>query len=185
MLHRVRGNGMERAPDFTVSRQFHATYHVNHDSTGIGRILYRHAQLQFYRNTSKAFALHPQKADLVVLLPSYVIRRTDMDIVRREGLRQHALNGRGLGDPLGTQSRPIEHVEKVSVSAGVKLIGMAQLDAAVGKNLHDGAMQNSRAQLRFDVVSYHWNMTAGKFVRPVFIGDDEDRDTIDQANAGS
>src|ERR1700719_2025666 len=80
MFHRVRRDRIERPADLAIARQLEAPDRIDHDSARVGRILHRHPQLEFYRDTREALALDPEEADLIVILPRDVIRRPDVDV---------------------------------------------------------------------------------------------------------
>src|SRR5690242_20704026 len=96
MLHRVRGDRVERTADFAVARQLEASDGVDYDPARVGRILHRHSQFELDRNSGKALTLDTQEADFVVVLPWYVIGGTDMYVDIGHPLRQHALHRLGL-----------------------------------------------------------------------------------------
>src|SRR5205807_1685599 len=80
MFHRIGRDRVERAADLAVARELEASNRVDHDTARVRRVLHGHPQLELDRNAREALALNAQKADLVVVLPRHVIRRTDMDV---------------------------------------------------------------------------------------------------------
>ena len=96
---------------------------------------------------------HAQEADLVVVLPGDVVGRADMDVVVVEPLLGDRLHRLGLRDLLRGQPRAVRHVEEVGIAAGVELVGAVELDAALGEQVGQHAVDDGRAELRLDVVA--------------------------------
>ena len=95
---------------------------------------------------------HANEADLVVFLPWNVVTGANVDLTIGQSDPRHRLDRFGLGFLLGCQSVAVEHVQKISVSAGVELISAFQFDAAFLEQIHQGTMGNRGAQLRLDVI---------------------------------
>ncbi len=100
VLHVVGAGRQQRPADALVAGQLAAADGVDGHAGGVGRILDAQPQLQVQRHAAEAPALHPQEADLVVVLPGDVVGRADVDLVVVERLVQLRLDGLGLGDLL-------------------------------------------------------------------------------------
>ena len=77
-----------------------------------------------------------------------------------------------------------EHVEEVGVAAGVELVGAVELDAALGEQVGQHAMDDGGAELRLDVVADERHAGAAEALGPSAIAGDEDRDAVDEGDAG-
>src|SRR5690349_7367628 len=58
-----------------------AADHVDRDAGRVRAVLDRQAKLDVHRHAAEQLALHAQEADLVVVLPSDVIGRADVDVL--------------------------------------------------------------------------------------------------------
>ena len=83
-------------------------------------------------------------------------------------MRQHRLDGLGLGDLLRAQSGPVEHVEEIGIAAGVELVRAIELDAAIGEELGERPVHDGRAELRLDVVADGGNASAREPLAPLW-----------------
>ncbi len=77
----------------------------------------------------------------------------------------------------------VRHVEEVGVAAGVELVGAVQLDAALGEQVGQHAVDDGRAQLRLDVVADDRHARRLELRRPFGVGSDEDGDVVDEGHA--
>src|SRR5690606_16167946 len=80
MLAEVRGRRLQNAALLALQGQFGAADHIDGDTGRVGRIFHRKSQLQIHGHVAEERAFHAQEADLVVLLPGDVVRRTHMDV---------------------------------------------------------------------------------------------------------
>src|SRR5205807_8329902 len=79
---------------------------------------------------------------------------------------------------------PIQHVEEIGVAAGIELIGAFDFYAALAEEIDDGAVENRRAHLRFDIVADERQVLIFEALYPGGIARDENRDVIDEAEPG-
>ena len=87
----------------------------------------------------------------------------------------------GLGRFLRGKPAPVEHVQEIGIAAGVELIGALDFYATLAKEIDDGAVQNGRAHLRFDVVADDRQIFVRKAFCPDRIAGDKDRDVVDES----
>jgi len=80
MFAEVGGRASQRATLTPFHCEPGTAHGVDGYAGGVGRVLNRKAKLQVHRNVPEQLSLHPNEADLVVLLPRYIVTRTDMDI---------------------------------------------------------------------------------------------------------
>ena len=93
-------------------------------------------------------------------------------------------NGAGLGDFLGHQPFPFQHIEKVGVAAEVQLIGVLNGSAPVCEQAGQNPVQDGGPHLGFDVVADNRHAPFLEAVAPVGFPGDKDRDAVDHSAAG-
>src|SRR5205807_6785076 len=175
MLGEKGGGRIEDAADPTIEREFAATDGVDGDAGRVGRIFDRKLHVDFHRHVAEKATFNANECDFVVELPRNVVARADVNVFVSQALVHDRLDGFGLGSFLRAQSGPAEHVEEIGVAGGVELIRALDFDAALAEKVDNRAMQHSRAELRFDVVTDDWQIFVGKTFRPNRIAGDENR----------
>ena len=93
-------------------------------------------------------------------------------------------DGLGLGDLLGLQALALEHVLEVHVAADVELVGAVERHAAVLEQLGHHPVGDGRADLALDVVADDRDAGVLELRGPLGVGGDEDRQRVDEADAG-
>ena len=185
MLHRIGGDRKERACNSPFAGNLAASDGINGHPAAVGRILDREPHFEVQRDFSKPSSFHPEKTDLVVILPGDIIGRTDVDILRLQRNTQLGLNRFGFGDPFVLQPIPVEHVEKIGIATRIDLVGSVQPHPAVFKEFCQDPMDDGRAHLGFDIVSDGRDSFLFKPFRPPRLGDDETGHAVDEADAGA
>ncbi len=94
-------------------------------------------------------------------------------------LRRHRLR---LGNLLGLQPLPLEHVLEIHVAADVELHRAVQDDASVLEQFCQYAMGDGGADLRFDVVADNWQPGRAELLRPFGPARDEHRQAVDEGD---
>src|SRR5579863_962664 len=99
---------------------------------------------------------NPQEADLVVLLPWYIIRWPNMNVIIGNFLTT-SLNLRtnrfGLGDLFASQPFTLQHVKKVGITPSIQLVGTLNTHSTVEKQVDQGPMRNRCSDLGFYIVT--------------------------------
>jgi len=149
-----------------VQRQFSTTYGVDDDSSRIRRILHGKPQLNIHGHIAEEFAFHPNKTDFIVFLPRHIITGANMDIVVDQPLGGNGLNGFRFGFFLRGQAMSVEHIEKISVAAGIELVSPFQLDTTLLEQVGQYAVGNGRPNLRLDVITDNRNILCLKTLGP-------------------
>ncbi len=90
----------------------------------------------------------------------------------------------GLGDLLRVQPLALEHVVEVHVAADVELRGALDADAAVVEEAGELAVDDRRPDLGLDVVADDRQAGLFEALVPVVLAGDEDRQAVDEADAG-
>jgi hypothetical protein len=80
MFHRIGRDREERTSDSSFTGELATSDGINRHPTTVGGIFDREPQFEVERNFSKSPSFHPEKTDLVVILPGDIIRRADMNI---------------------------------------------------------------------------------------------------------
>ena len=75
------------------------------------------------------------------------------ETIFRQSLADYRLHCFGLRNLFRRQAGTIQHVQEIGVAAGVQLIRALDFDAAFAEKIDNRAVQNSRAHLRFDIVT--------------------------------
>ena len=113
-----------------------------------------------------------------------MIRWPDVDVLVLDLAGQRAGqvggDGLGLGDLLGLQTLPLEHVLEVHVAADVELVGAVQGDAAILEQLGHHPVGDGRADLALDVVADDRDAGVLELLGPHRIGGDEHRQGVDE-----
>jgi hypothetical protein len=73
VLAEIRGRADESTPETRIKRKFHAAYRIDSDTGRVGRILYREAEFQVHGHIAEQTAFHPDKTDLLVVLPGNIV----------------------------------------------------------------------------------------------------------------
>ena len=107
-----------------------------------------------------------------------------MDVIGGKLHPHHRGDGVGLRDLLRVEALALEHVEEVHVSADVELRGVGELDAALVEQTGELAVDDRRADLGLDVVADDRQAGLGEALVPVVLAGDEDRQAVDEADAG-
>ena len=97
---------------------------------------------------------------------------------------EHRRDGVRLADLLALEALALEHVQEVGVAAEVELVGPVEADAAIHEEAGHDAMGDRRADLALDVVADDREAFLGEAALPVGLAADEDRDRVDEADAG-
>ena len=176
--------GMEDAADSTIERQFATTDRVNCYPGRIRGIFDGKLDIQLHGHIAEEPAFGTDKGNLVIELPGHVIAGADVDIFVGQTFAHHRLDSFGLRNFFRGEPAAIQHVQKISVAAGVQLIGAFELYAAFAEKIDNHPMQNRCAQLRFDVVANHRQIFIGEAFGPDRIAGDEDRDVVDETKSG-
>jgi DNA-binding transcriptional ArsR family regulator len=107
-----------------------------------------------------------------------------MDVVVVDVVVDHRGDCVGLADLLGLQALPLEHVQEVRVAAEVELIRPVDADPAVHEQARQHAVGDGRPDLALDVVADDREPFLGEPTLPVRLTSDEDRDRVDEPDAG-
>ncbi len=113
-----------------------------------------------------------------------MVARADVDVVGVHLVVEHRRDGVGLRDLLRLQPLALEHVQEVGVAAEVQLVGPVEADAAIHEQAGQDAVADRRADLALDVVADDRQALLGEAALPVRLAADEDRDRVDEADAG-
>ena len=108
-----------------------------------------------------------------------------MDVV---GVEQAVLDlaghGLGLGDLLRLEALALEHVLEVHVAAHVELVRVVERQAAVLEEAGENAVDDGGADLALDVVAHDRHAGVTELAGPRGVRGDEDRDGVDEGDAG-
>jgi hypothetical protein len=81
-FHEIGADADQRSADPSITRQLAAANRVDDDSGRIGAVLDGEAELQLDWGSAETATFNAEEADLVVLLPRYVVARPDVHGVR-------------------------------------------------------------------------------------------------------
>src|SRR5487761_2599964 len=181
-LHEVGRWRDERPFEAPVQAQLQAADRVG-DDTGAVRAV-PELELGAERHVAVRRAFHLDVAELAVRQPWNVVARTDVDVARLQLIVEHRRDRVRLADLLALETFPLGHVEEVGVAAEVQLVRAVEADAAIHEEAGHHAMRDGRADLALDVVADDRKAFRGEPALPVGLAADEDRDRVDEADAG-
>ena len=92
-----------------------------------------------------------------------------MHLVTAHRVSKLAGDSLGFGDFLRLEALSLEHVEEIGIPAKVELIGPIQFDATLSKKVSKHAMNNRRADLRFDVIAEERQAPLSETLLPLHI----------------
>lgn len=182
VFHRIGRDGDQRAADPSVACDLAAPDGVDGDPPAVRGVFDREPQFEIQGNLSEPSSFHPEKADLVVVLPGDVVRRADVDVLRFERISELGLDGFGFRNPLVLQPAPVEHVEKIGISTGIDLVGPVEFHPPVFEEFGQGPMDDGRPHLGFHIVTHGRDPLLLEPFRPIGIRDDETGHAVDETH---
>src|SRR4051794_7161308 len=183
-LHQVAGGPVELAGDAVVKRQLDQPHGVDDDAGRVRRVPHLELQLGGQRHVAEGFALEPDVRPLAVGQPRHVVGGADVDVLGRQLVPHDRGDGVGLRDLLRVQPLALEHVVEVHVAADVELRGPLQPHAAVVEEPRQRPVDDRRPDLALDVVADDRQPGLTEALVPVVLAGDEDRQAVDEADAG-
>ena len=183
-LHQVRGRPLERTRDAVVERQLDQAHGVDHDAGRVGGVPHLELDLGRQGHVTEGAALEADVRPLAVGEPRHVIRRADVDVFGAHVVRDLRRDGVRLRDLLRLEALALEHVQEVGVTADVQLVRALELHAAVFVERRERAVHDRRADLALDVVADDRQTGLLEALGPIGLAGDEDRDVVDEGDAG-
>ena len=183
-FHKVGRRRQHGAPLPVVQGQLGAADGVHYHAGRVGAV--PHFQLHFHLDgrAAKHLAVNVDVAPFAVLQPRHVVAGADVDGVGVGFLGHLAGHGAGLGDFLGHQAFPFQHIEEIGVAAEVELVGIVDFGAPVFHQPGQHPVDDGGADLRLDVVADDRHAAFLKAVPPVILAGDEHGDAVDHSAAG-
>src|SRR5699024_2793319 len=139
---------------------------------------------QVQRHVTERAPLQPDVGPLTVVQPRHVVRGADVYRTGVEFVRDLRGDGLGLGDLLGLQPLPLQHVLEVHVAAEVELVGPVHDHTAVLEQLGQHPVGDGRTDLRLDVVTDDGHARLCELVGPLGVGGDEHGKRVDKGHTG-
>ena len=183
-LHEVRAGGNQRTGQAAVEPELRAADRIGDDAGAVRRVPDLELELEVERHVAVGRALHADVAPLAVLEPRHVVGWADVDVLVLDLVVDHAGDRVRLADLLRLQPLALEHVQEVGVAAEVQLVGAVDPHAAVHEEARQHAMRDRGAHLALDVVADDRQARLGESALPVRLAADEDRDGVDERDAG-
>ena len=110
---------MQGAADAAIERNLAATNGVDDDAGRIRRVFHGQFQIDFHWHITEHATFHPNKADFIIALPRDVVARADVNVFIGQSFTHDRLHRLGFGSLLRDQARPVQHIQKIGVAAGI------------------------------------------------------------------
>src|SRR4051794_30196766 len=183
-LHQVARGAVELARDAVVQRELRDANSVDDDPGRVRRVPDLELELRGQRHVPERLALEPDVRPLAVGEPGDVVGGADVDVVRGEFVAHDRRDGVRLRLLLRGEPLALEHVVEVHVAADVELRGALEPDAALVEQPRELAVDDGGAHLRLDVVADDRQPVLGEALVPIVLAGDEDRQAVDEPDAG-